>query len=388
MTGSLAPEAAIAKIEEAGVAYPVLLRETGTHTGNTFVKAHGRREALDYLAKTSAESVYAIQYHDCAIRGRYFRKMRVFCIDGELYPSQLEKAKRILRGVEWIDVSDILIEMRQVKTPEELALWRRSYVHFDRAHAFARDYILTHGTDVTDYEVGMATELWINDQLYSDLDLADGAPHHGVRSGIGIGVRVGPLTGYPHPNQPRFNKIGRNRALQVAGGSRIGGYGGENYRAFVIGDPVDDSGGGGGGDAGSDTGSGVPGGRGIGSNRGRGTGFSNRNRQTQPQPEQEFDDPTEELEYYTGDFGRFLINGLEKRRTNPEAFYGLALKNIDLNKTFNSDSGGGSSAAQPSPDPAGGGDFALAGQGDDDDLDLIAIKIKMKNLVMRQNQHR
>ena len=157
-------------------------------------------------------------------------------IDGELYPSQLKKAERILRGVEWIDVSDILIEMRQVKTPEELELWRRSYVYFDRAHAFARDYILTHGTDVTDYEVGMATELWINDQLYADLDLANGAPHHGVRSGIGIGVRVGPLTGYPHPNQPRFNKIGRNMALQVAGGSRIGGYGGENYRAFILAD--------------------------------------------------------------------------------------------------------------------------------------------------------
>ena len=45
------------------------------------------------------------------------------------------------------DISDILIEMREVKTPEELALWRRAYVYFDRAHAFARDYILTHGTD-------------------------------------------------------------------------------------------------------------------------------------------------------------------------------------------------------------------------------------------------
>ncbi len=157
-------------------------------------------------------------------------------LDGELYPSQIAKARKILPDVEWVDVSQTLMDMRMVKTPEELALWRRAYTYFDRAHAFARDYILTHGTDVTDYEVKMATELWINDQLYSDLNLAGGKPHHGVRSGIGLGVRVGPVTGYPHPNQPYYNRIGRNMALQISGGCRIGGYGHENYRAFIIAD--------------------------------------------------------------------------------------------------------------------------------------------------------
>ena len=157
-------------------------------------------------------------------------------IDGELYPSEAAVAAEILPGIEWVDISDIPIAMRQVKTPEELALWRRAYVYFDRAHAFARDYILTHGTDITDYEVAVATELWINDQLYSDLDLADGAAHHGVRSGIGIGVRAGAVTAYPHPNQPNYNRIGRNMALQVAGIARVGGYGHENYRPFIIAD--------------------------------------------------------------------------------------------------------------------------------------------------------
>ena len=157
-------------------------------------------------------------------------------IDGELYPSEIAKAKQVLPEIEWIDVGDLLLEMRQVKTPEELALWRRAYLYFDRAHAFARDYILTHGTDITDYEVKMATELWINDQLWSDLDLAGGAAHHGVRSGVYIGVRAGAVTGYPHPNQPYFNRIGRGMALQVAGIARIGGYGHENYRPFIIAD--------------------------------------------------------------------------------------------------------------------------------------------------------
>lgn len=161
---------------------------------------------------------------------------RQIAIDGELYPSELEKARKILGSVEFVNISDLLLKMREVKTPEELALWRRAYVYFDRAHAFARDYILTHGTDVTDWEVAKATELWINDVLYSDLDLAGGLPHHGVGTAIGIEVRVGPVTAYPHPNQPYFNRIARNTALQVSGGASIGGYGGENYRAYILSD--------------------------------------------------------------------------------------------------------------------------------------------------------
>jgi Xaa-Pro aminopeptidase len=157
-------------------------------------------------------------------------------LDGELYPSEAAKAADILPGIEWVNIHEDLIGMRMVKADEELALWRRAYLYFDRAHGFARDYILTHGTDITDYEVAVATELWINEQLYSNLDLADGAAHHGVRSGVGIGVRAGAVTGYPHPNQPYFNRIGRNMALQVAGIARIGGYGHELYRPFIIAD--------------------------------------------------------------------------------------------------------------------------------------------------------
>jgi Xaa-Pro aminopeptidase len=157
-------------------------------------------------------------------------------LDGELYPSESEKAKEVLPGVEFVNANDILLDMRMVKTPEELALWRRAYTYFDRAHAFARDYILTHGTSVTDYEVAMATTLWINDILYRDIKLENGALHHGVHTSMSVTARVGPLTAYPHPNQPQFNQIARNKAMQVEGVCRIGGYGGENYRMFVIAD--------------------------------------------------------------------------------------------------------------------------------------------------------
>ena len=121
-------------------------------------------------------------------------------IDSKLYADELETVKKWLPDVEFVDVSDVLLDMRVVKTPEELALTRRAYVYFDRAHAFARDYILTYGTDITDYEVGVASTFWIMNQLYSDLDLANGAPHHGVASEVLIECRVGPLTAYPHPN--------------------------------------------------------------------------------------------------------------------------------------------------------------------------------------------
>ena len=157
-------------------------------------------------------------------------------LDGELSTSEAATARQVLPDFQWIDVSDVALGMRIVKTPEELALCRRAYTYFDRAHAFARDYLLTHGTGVTDYEIGAATTLWINDQLLSDLDLANGASNHGVQSSVDIEVRVGPLTAAPHPNQPIYNRVGRNMAFQIEGGCSIGGQGGENYRAGIIAD--------------------------------------------------------------------------------------------------------------------------------------------------------
>jgi Xaa-Pro dipeptidase len=157
-------------------------------------------------------------------------------IDGKLYADELATAKKVLPKVKWVDVSDTLLDMREVKTSEELALTRRAYAYFDRAHAYARDYILTYGTDVTDYEVAFASTFWINNMLLADLDLANGLPHHGVAASVQIDCRVGRLCAYPHPNQPRFNRIQRNMPLQVDGDAYIGGHGGENYRMYILAD--------------------------------------------------------------------------------------------------------------------------------------------------------
>jgi Xaa-Pro dipeptidase len=42
------------------------------------------------------------------------------------------------------------------------------------AHAFARDYLMMYGTEITDLELQTATNLWLSDLLYQELDLAGG----------------------------------------------------------------------------------------------------------------------------------------------------------------------------------------------------------------------
>ena len=130
-------------------------------------------------------------------------------------------------------ISDVLIHMRQVKTPEEIALARVAMSLHDRMMDFARDYIMTHGTDATDYEVSHATEAFGASELVKYLKL-DGKPHTGVGVDVGFGCRTGVATAFPHPNQFFYQRIQRGDAIQIAAGVRIGGYGGEGYRAMQI----------------------------------------------------------------------------------------------------------------------------------------------------------
>jgi len=123
--------------------------------------------------------------------------------------------------------------MRMVKTQEELALWRRAYRVFDDTHAFARDLLLEKGTDLTDFELGIAATEFGTNRLMESVK-RDGAPHSAVGISLGVECRVGRGTAYAHPNQFHHNRIERGRALQIAGGVSIGGCGGELYRAFLI----------------------------------------------------------------------------------------------------------------------------------------------------------
>jgi Xaa-Pro aminopeptidase len=157
-------------------------------------------------------------------------------IDGELYPSELARFRKILPNIKIVDISDIVSDMRSVKTDEELALWSRAFVYADEAHAFARDYLLTYGTDVTDLEIAMATQLWLQDRLFSELNLAGGLPNHGVGAVGEAEARVGRVNAYPHPNQPYYARVTRGQPLQVVSYVFVGGCGGENYRMYQLAD--------------------------------------------------------------------------------------------------------------------------------------------------------
>jgi Xaa-Pro aminopeptidase len=152
--------------------------------------------------------------------------------DQELVPSRQKAVVEVL-GQPMVSAAGDCMSLRQRKTPLELALTRRAYGYFDQIHAFARDLILTYGTDLTDFEIGDLSRKFGVELILADIK-RDGKPHNAVGISVGVTCRVGQATGYPHPNQFFYNKIERGKAFQVAGGVRIGGCGGELYRPYMI----------------------------------------------------------------------------------------------------------------------------------------------------------
>ncbi|MGB8952263.1 MAG: M24 family metallopeptidase [Candidatus Aminicenantales bacterium] len=154
-------------------------------------------------------------------------------VDFEFTPSRLEKAKKILPQAKFIPIGPVCLKMRMVKTPEEIALTQRAMNYFSKIHAFTRDYILEKGTDATDFEISQAAIAYGIHLIMKDVQ-RDGRPHTAVGVSVNIGCRTGVSTAYPHPNQFFHKKIEKGDALQVSGGVRIGGYGGELYRYYQI----------------------------------------------------------------------------------------------------------------------------------------------------------
>lgn len=155
-------------------------------------------------------------------------------IDGELQPSRAAKLRAVLPKAKAVDISELCLGMRILKTKEEIALLQRAYRYFDKVHAFARDYILERGTDAIDFEVGQALSAYGINLMMKDVK-RDGRPHSAV--GIEVTseyVRAGVATAYPHPNQFFHSKIQRGEPLYVNCDILLGGYGGECYRNYVI----------------------------------------------------------------------------------------------------------------------------------------------------------
>jgi Xaa-Pro aminopeptidase len=152
--------------------------------------------------------------------------------DVELAPSKQRKVVNVL-GKEMVSAEETCMNMRVRKTPEELALMRRAYNYFNQIHAFARDMLLEHGTDLTDYDIASAATKYGTDLVLADIQ-RDGRPHTAVGIQIEVGCRTGISTAYPHPNQFQHSKVARGQAIQIEGLVHIAGCGGELYRAMFI----------------------------------------------------------------------------------------------------------------------------------------------------------
>lgn len=136
-------------------------------------------------------------------------------------------------GATFVDIHDILIRHRMVKDDTENALTQRAMDYFSEIHAFMRNYLMERRLGVTDWEVANAARLWGMDRIMRDIT-RDGNPHGAVGIEVNVSCRSGRVTAYPHPNQASFTRVEPGHAIQFAGVVRIGGYGGEQYRSFLV----------------------------------------------------------------------------------------------------------------------------------------------------------
>lgn len=159
---------------------------------------------------------------------------KVIGLDRELPPSAQRTFARVLPRARHAEVADLCLAMQVIKTPEEIALTQRAYRYFDRIHAFARDYILEHGTSTTDYQIGQALSSYGINLMMRDV-VRDGKPHSAVGMEVtGHYVRTGVATAYPHPNQFFHAQVQRGQPLYVNCDILLGGYGGEGYRNYIL----------------------------------------------------------------------------------------------------------------------------------------------------------
>ncbi len=159
---------------------------------------------------------------------------KVIGLDRELTQSAQRTFDRMLPKGRNVDIGDLCLDMQIIKTPEEIALTQRAYRYFDRIHAFARDYILEHGTSTTDYQIGQALSSYGINLMMRDVK-RDGKPHTAVGMDVtGNYVRTGVATAYPHPNQFFHARVQRGQPLYVNCDILLGGYGGEGYRNYIL----------------------------------------------------------------------------------------------------------------------------------------------------------
>jgi len=73
-------------LDGEGFTYPIIVRETGTHTAASTEKVENRDELNEYLENSTARELYAIQFLDIRYDEVHYNKKRVFMIDGRIFP--------------------------------------------------------------------------------------------------------------------------------------------------------------------------------------------------------------------------------------------------------------------------------------------------------------
>jgi Xaa-Pro aminopeptidase len=155
-------------------------------------------------------------------------------VEAELTPSANRRLRAALPKAIAVDAGDILLQMRMRKTPEEIALTQVAIDYHDQMLRFARDLIAEKGVGMYDSQVRRASEEYGEGLVFSELKL-NARAHVGVGCSVGISqVRAGVATAYPHPNQYFRKRIEKGDAVQIASVVKVGGYGGEGYRALHL----------------------------------------------------------------------------------------------------------------------------------------------------------
>lgn len=161
-------------------------------------------------------------------------------VERELTPSAAKAMGDALPKATFVPVGDLLLQMRIRKTPEEIALTQVAIDYHDQVLQFARNLIADKGLGMYDSQVRRATQEYAEELVFKDYE-ATGRAHNAVGLTLGLSCRAGIATAYPHPNQYFRKRIARGDAVQISGVMRVGGYGGEGYRALHV-EPIPDLG--------------------------------------------------------------------------------------------------------------------------------------------------
>jgi Xaa-Pro aminopeptidase len=157
-------------------------------------------------------------------------------VENELTPSQHKRMTAVLPKAEFVPFGDVLLNMRMRKTPEEIVLTQVAIDFHDKTLEWTRNLIAEKGVGMYDAEVRRASQEFAENLVFSELE-ATGRPHQAVGVNLGLSCRAGIATAYPHPNQYFRKRIAPGDAIQLAAAMRVGGYGGEGYRALHL-EPV------------------------------------------------------------------------------------------------------------------------------------------------------